>query len=321
MRFNVHAGHNFNVPGADGYFSETVEDRNVKNAVIDKLRGLGHEVHDCTDEDGRTQSQNLRNIVANCNSHDVDLDVSIHFNSYNGNAHGVEVCLFGNGRHRDAGKRICDEISNLGFTNRGIKDRSDLYVLRYTNALALLVECCFCDNEEDADRYDCNEMANAIVKGLTGEDVNDYHEPEHHSEPSSDESRHERVVEVIEECNKRREPGLHTEVIGTRGVGWQNQIVAKKYVDGIWWLKDVAGYWISSNCCRDVIFTCRFDGLNRRADMNWNSAVVGHDPEGYAHRIKELRNIDGTDMFRDIAGYCCSAHPKYMEKSLESCKF
>ena len=28
--YNIHAGHNFNVSGADGYFSETTESRNVK---------------------------------------------------------------------------------------------------------------------------------------------------------------------------------------------------------------------------------------------------------------------------------------------------
>ena len=44
MILNVHAGHNFKVPGASGIFSETVEDRNVKNLVISKLQNLGHTV-------------------------------------------------------------------------------------------------------------------------------------------------------------------------------------------------------------------------------------------------------------------------------------
>ena len=57
--YNVHAGHNFKVPGAGGCFSETSEDRNVKNKVIQKLRSLGHTVYDCTDEVGATSGQNL----------------------------------------------------------------------------------------------------------------------------------------------------------------------------------------------------------------------------------------------------------------------
>ena len=36
MRINVHAGHNFKVPGAAGVFSETTEDRKVKDLVIRK---------------------------------------------------------------------------------------------------------------------------------------------------------------------------------------------------------------------------------------------------------------------------------------------
>ena len=87
--YNVHAGHNFHVPGASGIFSETVEDRKVKDLVISKLRALGHTVYDCTDENGITQSQNLTNIVRNCNAHNVDLDISIHFNASDGNGHGT----------------------------------------------------------------------------------------------------------------------------------------------------------------------------------------------------------------------------------------
>ncbi len=33
---------------------------------------------------------------------------------------------------------------------------------------AILIECAFCDNKKDMDRYDPEAMANAIVKGLTG---------------------------------------------------------------------------------------------------------------------------------------------------------
>ena len=44
MKINVHAGHNFKVPGASGIFSETVEARKVKDLVITKFRALGHTV-------------------------------------------------------------------------------------------------------------------------------------------------------------------------------------------------------------------------------------------------------------------------------------
>lgn len=172
MRINVHAGHNFKVSGASGCFSETVEDRNVKNLVIAKLKALGHIVYDCTDEDGATQSKNLVNIVEKCNAHSVDLNVSIHFNASNGAGHGVEVLVYSdNSKAKPYAQNIVNAIANLGFTNRGVKVRTNLYVLRKTKAPSLLVECCFCDNQGDANIYNANNMADAIVKGITGQTV------------------------------------------------------------------------------------------------------------------------------------------------------
>lgn len=315
-RYNVHAGHNFIVPGASGIFSETEEDRKVKDAVISKLRQLGHTVYDCTDNDGATQSQNLTNIVRNCNAHNVDLDISIHFNAYNGQAHGTEVLLFGNGRHRDIGQRIVNEISALGFTNRGIKDGSNLYVVKYTNALAILIECCFCDNAEDAKLYNAEAMAAAIVKGITGQTV----KPIHPAKAPTN-GRHEIVVECTADVlNRRKEPSLNAEIVGKENKGYQNKIVEKRYNDGMWWFKDVAGYWISSNYCKDVIYTCKVNELNRRSKPSLNSDVVGTDHNGSAHRIKQYQTADGVKWAQDIAGYWFSTGSKYMNKSLDNCK-
>ena len=169
MKFNVHGGHNFKVQGASGCFSETKEDRNVKNLVIAKLQALGHTVYDCTDEDGATQSKNLVNIVNKCNAHSVDLDISIHFNASNGAGHGTEVLVYSDrSKAKSYAQNICNSIAALGFTNRGVKVRSDLYVLRKTNAPSLLIECCFCDNQGDANLYNAEKMADAIVKGILG---------------------------------------------------------------------------------------------------------------------------------------------------------
>lgn len=172
MKINVHGGHNFKVQGASGCFSETKEDRNVKNLVISKLKALGHTVFDCTDEDGVTQSKNLANIVNKCNAHSVDLDVSIHFNASNGQGHGVEVLVYSDSsKAKPYAQNIVNAIAGLGFTNRGVKTRTDLYVLKKTKAPSLLVECCFCDNQGDANIYNAEKMADAIVKGITGKTV------------------------------------------------------------------------------------------------------------------------------------------------------
>lgn len=174
MRINVHAGHNFKVPGASGIFSETVEDRKVKDLVINKLKALGHTVYDCTDETATTVRGNLEAIVAKCNAHSVDLDVSIHFNAFNSSANGTEVCIYSeNSASKSTAQKIANEIEKLGYTKRngGISIRNGLYVLRHTNAPALLVECCFCDSKKDATLYSAEKMANAIVKGIAGQTV------------------------------------------------------------------------------------------------------------------------------------------------------
>lgn len=174
MTYNVHAGHGAQDSascGAVGYFAESVEDRKVKDKVISKLRGQGHSVYDCTVDYGANQNDILNKIVAKCNSHSVDYDISIHFNSFNGEAQGVEVLLYdlSNPNLVDIANRICNSIAELGFTNRGVKVNKGLAVLSRTKAPAMLIECCFCDNKGDADRYDAESMSSAIIKGLTGQ--------------------------------------------------------------------------------------------------------------------------------------------------------
>lgn len=174
MRINIHAGHNFHTPGASGLFNETEEDRKVKNLVIEKLRTEGHMVYDCTDEDGTTERMNLANIVGKCNQHTVDCDVSLHFNSFNQKANGVEVLIYAFGSAvENIAQRVADRIEELGYTKRagGVKERSDLYVLKHTSNPAMLVECCFCDSAKDAAMYSAETMANAIVAGITGKSM------------------------------------------------------------------------------------------------------------------------------------------------------
>ena len=192
MIINVHAGHNAHAPGASGLLNEVKEDRRVKDGVIAKLKALGHTVYDCTDDHGTTAKACLQNIVYNCNAHKADLDVSIHFNAGagdaqgNGKTTGVEVLVYkaGNAASGYAAK-ICAAISALGFRNRGVKARPDLYVLKHTKAPALLVECCFVDDADDAKLYDAGEMAAAIVQGITGQAVSATTAPQTAASPAS----------------------------------------------------------------------------------------------------------------------------------------
>ena len=157
MRINVHAGHN---PagkvacGAVGLINESTEARKVKDEVISKLRQLGHTVYDCTVDNGTGQADVLKNKGGN------------------GKTTGVECYIYSStSKAKVFAEKICQAISNLGFKNRGVKISQKLYVLKKSKAPALLVECCFVDDKDDVQLYSYEEMADAIVYGITGEHV------------------------------------------------------------------------------------------------------------------------------------------------------
>lgn len=169
--YNVHGGHNSIVPGTSYYLNEVTEDRKVKNKVISLLKSLGNTVYDCTDDAGRTQGQNLANIVAKCNAHNVDLDISIHLNA--GGGTGVEVYYY-SGDSVGAAKAaaVSAAISGaLGIRDRGAKPTTGLYVLSNTSATAILVECCFVDNTTDKNAWNVDKCATAIAEAVTGKSV------------------------------------------------------------------------------------------------------------------------------------------------------
>ncbi|MEA4972894.1 MAG: N-acetylmuramoyl-L-alanine amidase [Candidatus Metalachnospira sp.] len=176
MIINVHAGHNPDgmvACGAIGLIKESTEARAVKDKLISSLRACGNTVYDCTCDDGTSKNDVLKKIVAKCNSHAADLDLSIHFNSGvddedgNGCSTGTEVLVYSkSGVIAEYAKSVCDRIAALGFKNRGVKVRTDLYVLNSTKAPAMLVECCFVDDKDDVKLYSADKMAMAIAEGL-----------------------------------------------------------------------------------------------------------------------------------------------------------
>lgn len=178
MRINIHAGHNpdgMTACGAVGLIRESTEARAVKDKVIEKLVSMGHTVHDCTCNNGASQQDVLKRIVAACNAHEVDLDVSIHFNAGaqgqpDGKTTGTEVLVYDNASPAVPwAQQIADSIAALGYRNRGVKERPGLYVLKHTKAPALLIECCFVDDPDDVAIYNADRMAAAIVAGITGQ--------------------------------------------------------------------------------------------------------------------------------------------------------
>lgn len=184
MKINVHAGHNPDgkvACGAVGLIKESTEARKVKDNVVSMLRDKGYTVYDCTVNDGKNQSDVLKKIVAKCNAHNADLDVSIHFNAGandrkgNGKTAGTEVYLYSTkSKAKPYAQRVAKAIAKLGFRLRddavkdSVKISQGLYFLKHTKAPAMLVECCFVDDKDDVKLYNPERMAKAIVDGITG---------------------------------------------------------------------------------------------------------------------------------------------------------
>ena len=187
----------------------------------------------------------LKKIVKNCNSHNVDLDVSIHFNAGandkqgNNKTTGVEVLIYSTeSKSHDTATRICSNISKVGLKNRGVKINNSLYVLKHTNAPALLIETCFVDDKDDIELYkeNINNIAKAIVKGILNEK---YTETEETTGPY-------KVKITTETLNVRAGAGTNYKVTTTVKKDEVYTIVDEKKNGSTIWLKLKSGAgWIS----------------------------------------------------------------------------
>lgn len=100
------------------------------------------------------------------NNAKADYFFSFHRNAYNGKARGYETLYYSSSTKKDAiRKAVASKMSDIGFTWRGDKKRTDLTVLKKTNAPALLFEVGFVDNKADNKIFDDNfaKIVNAFV--------------------------------------------------------------------------------------------------------------------------------------------------------------
>ena len=169
MTIGINCGHTANGPGsgAVGIINESEHTRLVGQALMGLLRAAGINVIDCTIDQANTQNEYLAAAVALANRQDLDWFISIHFNaSKYRNGHGVEVYTYEGRQYQDA-IDVCVNIASLGFTNRGVKAGSGLYVIKKTKAKSMLIECCFCDNQQDIDTYRAAGGAEAVAKSIS----------------------------------------------------------------------------------------------------------------------------------------------------------
>lgn len=177
MMIGINCGHTKNGVGygAVGIIKESEHTRMAGRALMSLLRSAGISVIDCTIDKANSRSEYLAAAVALANRQDLDWFISIHFNaSASHEGHGVEIYTYEGRQYQDA-LDVCSSLSELGFTNRGVKSGSGLYVIRKTKAKSMLIEVCFCDNEHDVNIYNmaggAEGIAKAIYKGIYKEVV------------------------------------------------------------------------------------------------------------------------------------------------------
>ena len=199
MKIGVNDGHTLRGAGtgAVGIIKEGEHTRLVGEEVRKLLKEMGNNVYNCTVDYASTVNESLSLVVQQANREDLDWFIAIHFNA--GGGKGVEVYTYEGRQYQDA-IDVCNNISALGFTNRGVKAGTGLYVIRKTKAKSMLIEVCFVDTD-DANKYlkvGYKAIAKAIVDALDNHIVN---EPVSNSSSNTTIKGDEWVRRLQQECN------------------------------------------------------------------------------------------------------------------------
>ncbi|MEQ8155921.1 MAG: N-acetylmuramoyl-L-alanine amidase [Clostridiaceae bacterium] len=166
MRLAIDIGHNCNYDhGATGIKSEDSLNYEVGTKLMKKCSDAGIEVIYCAPVNPKSLSDSLNQRVNAANNSKADFFISIHHNAFPG-ANGSEILCIPGGDAERVANIILPEIVKLGFQNRGVKARYDLFVLNETIMPAILIECAFCDSETDMAIYDSDKMAQVIFNGI-----------------------------------------------------------------------------------------------------------------------------------------------------------
>lgn len=165
MKIVVNAGHTKfgKGTGAVGKLVESIETRKIAYELMKQLATSDHEVIPAIFD---RHENNLKAAVDLANENDADLFISIHLNG--GGGHGCEAYTW-KARQLDRAVKMCKNLQDLGFKNRGVKDGSHLYVIKNTKCEAILIEVCFVGSDIDYSLYHAHgyeKIAKAIKDSL-----------------------------------------------------------------------------------------------------------------------------------------------------------
>ncbi|MDH2335653.1 N-acetylmuramoyl-L-alanine amidase [Clostridium perfringens] len=193
--FGLDAGHC--TSGADtgaqgnGYKEQDLT-RQVVTYLSEYLENEGHITKYCHCHSASSVNESLRYRVNKANSLGVDYFVSIHLNAGGGVGTETYICARGGEAERVA-KRVNSKLVQYGYRDRGVKV-GNLYVIKNTNAPAILVECCFIDSASDMAKFNAKSIAKAIAEGLLNKTIGEVNKPESKPNNSDSSKTYYRVV-------------------------------------------------------------------------------------------------------------------------------
>lgn len=162
-------------PGACGCgYTEAVETRGLATAVAPMLRKYGFNV---TMYDQSKDAYKVLRSGGSLPLFGIGYVLEIHLNAGvsdtggNGATTGTEVLVHTAESGVSVEQAICRRISALGFKNRGVKRRDNLWVMNTVHRAGIshaLVETCFIDDADDMKLYKAKfyDIARAIADGV-----------------------------------------------------------------------------------------------------------------------------------------------------------
>ena len=140
-----------------------------------KSQGVDADLIICPEKQFSKAAEEKPYKLGKINGKKYDLVIESHLNAFNGSAKGTEVLYYPTStKSKEYAQRVNDKLDDI-FTDRGIKSRSDLYILRDTVCPAILIEYFFCDNKEDYSKADTDQelklIAKKVVEGVLNTEI------------------------------------------------------------------------------------------------------------------------------------------------------
>ena len=157
MRILLISGHGAGDSGAVGCGHKEADlTRTATNILAGKLAAYDASVSRYPVS--RDAYQDNRNGKLQVDFSSFGLIVEVHFNSFNGSAHGTE-CLYKPSGMKALASKVSAAIAGVGLLDRGAKQRTDLANMNRCAKLGapyILIETCFIDNKNDMKIYEAN---------------------------------------------------------------------------------------------------------------------------------------------------------------------